>query len=82
MYMNRLKNKEVFIRAGGMVMNASNSNVINNSRIFEHFEQTDHPIRVEDFKIITSCPIEDLYILESIYLCYSQTVKSVISWSA
>ena len=79
MYMNRLKNKEVFIRAGGMVMNASNSNVINYSRIFEHFEQTDHPIRVEDFKIITSCPIEDLYILESIYLCYSQTVKSVIS---
>ena len=45
-----------------------NSNEINNSKIFEHFEQKDHPIRVEDFKILTSCPNEDLFILESIYI--------------
>ena len=44
-----------------------NSNEINNSKIFEHFEQKDHLIRVEDFKILTSCPNEDLFILESIY---------------
>ena len=42
-----------------------NSNEINNSKIFEHFEQKDHPIRVEDFKILTSCPNEDLFIFES-----------------
>ena len=40
-----------------------NPNEINNSKIFEHFEQTDHPIRVEDFKILTFCPIEDLFII-------------------
>ena len=45
-----------------------NSNEINNSKIFEHFEQKDHPISVEDFKILTSCPNEDLFILESIYI--------------
>ena len=45
-----------------------NSNDINNSKIFDNFEQTDHPIRVEDFKIITACPNEDLFILESIYI--------------
>ena len=45
-----------------------NSNEINNSKIFEHFEQKDHPIRNEDFKILTSCPNEDLFILESIYI--------------
>ena len=45
-----------------------NSNEINDSKIFEHFEQKDHPIRVEDFKILTSCPNEDLFILESIYI--------------
>ena len=45
-----------------------NSNDSNNSKIFDHFEQTDHSIKVEDFKIITSCPNEDLYILESIYI--------------
>ena len=45
-----------------------NSNEINNSKIFEHFEQKDQPIRVEDFKILTSCPNEDLFILESIYI--------------
>ena len=109
MNINRFKNKEVFIRAGGKdleILNSDgviflfkmfkyfavinfvwidvtsskrsshvlwnsgniNSNEINNSKIFEHFEQIDHPIRVEDFKILTSCPNEDLFILESIYI--------------
>ena len=43
-----------------------NSNDNNNCKIFEHFEQTDHPIKVENFKILTSCPY--LFILESIYM--------------
>ena len=45
-----------------------NSNEINNSKIFEHFEQKDHPIRVEYLKILTFFPNENPFILESIYL--------------